>query len=662
MNPRSTLTYAALVAVLIGCSPADPNPADNASASDAAQPEQSLADSHAATPPVPLYALVPTDPESARLLWVPWPHAGLTYAVERAPEDSDAKWTPIGATIDVDSAVVTGLHDGDLVRLVAVGADGERLATSVALPFSPVSAPPDTLDGHPIVDGRGQDWAVSDDGVSGLEVVPQLGSILVLPIRSGETDSVIRQVLSTRPDGYGAWSAETQPARLTPAPGTRVGASINVSADGIPVSMLTPMNGDHVGYCSTSGWGCIEIDQQIAAASARLWSTGYSGTLSQTWSTQQEQLGMTIDASAEGGVIVEAAYELAYSWLGIPNGMKMAYLRTRPYAQAQITASIDTAGGSVPQFEQPVFSPISVPIFTATFLTITAEFGVSTVAFLEDQTDSGVSGRWSGQASLSRAYETGYSSRRARAGTSGFYGPQFIDQTFDVSIQPEFGDGSRARAWFGWKATGSVVLNASIVGELARADLSATTGLVFAHASTSGAPCDQPVSIAHADIGLGARLDARLDLVFLDPWDFPIADRVVPILAWGRERTIAVPQTLRHDASAFDFRLLNLGFGGTHDHPWTGEFGFPIDASRDVTPRLGSDGLQTYIDALPLDATAHPLSAQLGKYTQVVPESLSPGPHTFAVWMPDAPPPNPTPATLLRAPGQCVSRELQVQP
>jgi hypothetical protein len=657
---RTPLMSVALATTLVGCTPADPGASDTTTEHEVESSESPDAD----TPAVPLYAVIPVGPDSARMLWVPWPGQNLTYSVQRALEGPHPKWADAVAHMEPDSAVVSGLQDGDVVRLVVSDAEGLRIGTSVAVPFSPVSAPPNSLDGHDIVDGRGESWQISDTVVHGMSDAPEIGAILVLPMRRVQTYSLVRQVLSTHPDGEGGWSATTEPARVAAVPGTRVGASFNVSADGIPMSLLTPTTSGTVAYCSQSGWGCIELNPAMVTSeqSNMLWSNGYSGVLNQTWSTQQEQLGMTINAEAEGGVIVEAAYEISRGWTGFPNGMEMAYLQTRPYAQADISATIDTSGGSIPTYERPVLAPISVPIFTATFLTITAEFSVNTVAFLEDQTGAGVAGQWTGEAGLSRTYEVGYSSRRARSGTNGFYGPDLVGQGFDVSVQPAFGDGSQARAWFGWKATGSVVLNATVVGELARADLSATTGLVFSHNGTQAAPCNQPVSIAHADIGLGARLDASLDLKFLDPWDFPIADRVIPILGWGRERVLAAPQNLGRGASTFDFRLLNRDFGTTHDHPGTGPFGFPIDASRDVTSSVGSGGLQTFVDSVSLNSSQHPLSTQLGKYTQVLPSTLSAGSQTFAVWMPDDRPAFPSPETLLRAPGQCVSHTIEVQP
>ncbi len=635
--PNSSCQILAFTILVTGCSslPEVADPADPATTVDMVEPGAGALALFPDAPVVPLYALVPSGPDDARLLWVPWPGTDARYTVERRGVDA-TEWLSVVADVHRDYAVVHRLSDGDQLRVVARSVDGSRSVESVPLPFHPASATPSRIQGRAVIDGRGQAWQLGATTVAGWGPVPAPGDVLVPAIQAPNPSAGLREALTVSGDAEG-WLATTRAFDFAPAAGTRLGAALNLSMDGVPSSVFEPTQAGKVGYCSSSGWGCLELSEsdlhrltEAADVDPSPERAAYEGDWPATMSAQMTAAGMDIDAVATGGVRVFADYELGWT------SLNSASLVTEPYAVGQVAANISTSGGSIPDFEQPLITSISVPLYSAGLVSITADFGLAAIAELDNIGGGAIDGAWTGDVEFSRPTTVGYQSRNSR----GLYGPVLGDPYFDIGITPAFADGSSADIWFAWRASGSVVLQGGF-WEIARGTLAATAGLVFAHESTPGAPCNEAISIAHADVALRAKLDAEIDFLGLDPYEFPLADRRKVLLSWGRPRYLAGDSRVT-SGEPIEFRTLA---------------GAPDFVYRDVTADPSS--LTTFVDGA---VNPSPVIVANARYSVDLPAGLSDGDHTLSVWLPDDPPALPSIQTLLDGHGQCTSRTFSLDP
>lgn len=569
---------------------------------------------------VPLYALVSTGQESARLLWVPWPGT-VEYGLERRIPGA-VSWSTIDAEVSHDSAVVSGLSDGDEVRVAAFDAEGNRIGESVALEFTPASEGATEIGGHRILDGRGEGWTVVGSMVLGTAEAPRQGDLLLLPLSAGVTEPVREvETVSMSTDG---WAAHTRPPTAQPpgsggpagpsTPADHGAVVLNASLEGVVASVL-----DSSGrYCSESGWGCIDFPIAPLALEE---PAGLDRSASATpWFPLQRTLsygpigdnGLTLGASASGGVELRLVHDLSY----LPPGVDRLTAQARPYASANATATMVDANSNA-EIEHLVYDGVSIVVFSLSVATVFADFDVSAVADL-DTPNAAVNGQWTANADYSRIYEVGY---RDDIPGSGFYGPQLVDESWSLGLTPEFGDGSEADLWFGFRADVTLEVDALwSLGTLASGTLSATVGPVLTHSSTPAAPCGRTESVAAARVDAGAKLDATLDLIFLNPWEFPaLAEQREPLLTWGRERTLVVPR-VSQNAPVLPFRIRALG-------PPPPATGLP---HRDVDLDNPSD-LTVFLDQAPQP----PPSIDGGRYVLSPATSLFAGTSTLAVWLPD---------------------------
>lgn len=588
---------------------------------------------------VPLFALIPMGPESARLLWVPWPLQDIDYRIERRSKPSDA-WEPIDADVSVDSAVVNDLETDDQLRVVAY-LDDQRLGQSVDLGFKPTSAPPQTVLGRDIVDGRGRGWNVGPDQVVGHGPMPRPSDLLVLPVRLGKA-SDIREVESVTPITTG-WRAHTVAFELPPQPAigqrstvpVRGGATLNLSLDGIPRSALTG-EGGLVGYCSTSGWGCLQLataELEALAAQPRAKTTtdwlDFPLTLD-LFSFEQD--GLTFSATATGGVEVQIDYET--EGLLVPTVSRIA-ARARPYAVGEVSATLNTSTDRV-AVSEPLYTTPSVGVSIGLMASLTVDFDVSAV--VDYQSEGPTNGGWVGQFGYARTFEVGYNEQ--------FYGPLVLSDEPTLHVTPQFGDGSRGDLWFGYRTDANLHLNL-VTFSLATASLSPTTGLVFVHDSTLAAPCNRTTSIAHAEVDLGAKLEASLDLPFtLLDRSFLLSDKRAPVLTWGNRRDLSSSPRLSSGAAPLSFRL--------RPRPLPPSLQDFIQVSGDIDPTDPSL-LELYVDGAPRAAT---FAIDGGRFRVEPTAPLGVGQREVAVWVPDE---DYSPAGLFGAPGQCVKSSVLVE-
>lgn len=607
----------------LSCGPADPGPTTAPDALGAS----ALAPADAPSAIVPAYALVSTGPTTARVLWVPAGHD--RYAVQ-VRADAAAAWRTTTPT-HADHADVDGLAEDHHVRVVALDALDQVVAHSIDFRFTPASAAPTTLRGRELLDARRPGWRHGPTTVEGTGPSPAVGTLVIRPIDPAEPHRLVDEVLSVTPT-LGGWSATTRPYQAPdPVVGrqlaerVRTGVQVNLSRDGLPAGLPTTRPG-HVGHCSSSGWGCLEVPASSAPTVTPAheqqrttpWATPASGSLS--WSRTEQ--GVDFAATATGGVQVQFDYEL--DWWGLSVDRLAA--RTRPYADGQVTASFATDGSDA-LLEQTLLSLPSVLVAGAVPLTVYAEFGMAGIA--EVESEQPVEGSWTGSASFSRTYEVGYRDQR-------FYGPEQIDDDATLGLTPIFPTSSRADVWVGFQATGGIGLFL-FGGEVASASLSPTAGLVLHHESTDGTPCGQAQSIAHTRIDAGARLDASLSMAFFGDRTYRLAELRQPLLGWGRPLDLTLARQLPPDAEV-TFRIRprqDPGFPSTGPSP--------------------TATLQTFLDGV---ATAETASLENTRYRfQPAPGELSAGTTpTLGVWLPDAGPPG-----LLTAPGTCLSTSLTVE-
>ncbi|MCB9678214.1 MAG: hypothetical protein H6737_24145 [Alphaproteobacteria bacterium] len=461
---------------------------------------------------MPVFALIPTGPDEARMLWVPWPVAGVEYRVERRATPESA-WELAEASVSADAALATGLEPDDELRVAAFLEVGDSANPSECTSL-PTTAAPDSLLRRTVVDGRGLDWQVTPDEVSGSGAAPTRAISSSCPSNSGVLGKSGKWPPHFRPRRGGAQRLGPSEPPSAPQMGhrreaaVRGAATLNMSLDGIPRSALIPARDGLVGYCSKSGWGCLEISSADvppaveAQPDQRTTTDWYDFGLTLDIEPPLAQNGLVIGASAGGGVELQLEYETE-GWF-VPTLSRIA-ARARPYVGGQVYATIDTTSTRI-VMEDPVYTTPQIIIYTATLASVTTDFDLSAV--VDFRADGPVSGQWLGQIGYSRTFEVGYNGQ--------FYGPQVVADTPVLLVTPEFGDGSSADLWFGWRADAN--LNLDVLGvNLATASLSPTAGTVFVHRSTPGAPCNHPVSLAHARVDLGAKLEANLDLPGLLP-------------------------------------------------------------------------------------------------------------------------------------------------
>ena len=317
-----------------------------------------------------------------------------------------------------------------------------------------------------------------------------------------------------------------------------------------------------------------------------------------------------------------------------------AIVKVKPYASAGITASINTASNQVTPSSQVLYSN-DINIYSVGIISIDAEFQVLGYAQLKKISGATMVGQWSGTAfSYQRTYEAGWTAAR------NFYGPETTGATYTpAGVIPTFADGSEGEVRFGIRAVGSVVLNGGysfLSVELARASITASAGLLFAHQSSSTTACGGLASsISHAQIDLFTEINASLDIIGLSPWSKPIYTQRVPLLSWGREQSIYTPSKIQETNTDVSFRLKKTGLS----HPNVTSTPGDVDVS-DPTK------LKAYINGTEY---ANSIGNANGMYVFSHGQTLQPGSHTLGVWLPEEDTP------LFRAAGQCVSKTIVVE-
>ncbi|MCB9694912.1 MAG: hypothetical protein H6736_24145 [Alphaproteobacteria bacterium] len=573
---------------------------------------------------------------------MPWTQAPVRYLAERRLQSED-EWHIAQAAIGVDSAVLDDLRAGDDVRVIAVdSASGERVAASPSFRFTPATVAPTTLYGRRILDGRERDWVFGDSTVRGDGAPPAEGDLLVQPLRRPSDRGEPLEVVGLEVSSAG-WSAEVRPFTAPDAtpprtPGQPTDSShgaiaLALSTDGMP--RLPETRPGYVGYCSASGWGCVEVGRAAldvdpaavvpsASERARTVTDWYPiDAPSMSWSHAVQ--GLDLDATATGGIQLQMEYDYSY----LPPRILSVAARGRPHATGQVSATLNEATTG-PAFEQPIFT-VSVSVYSAAVISINAEFGLSGV--IEVDAASPATGGWQGAVEVGQTYEVGY--------RDGFYGPETLDPTAYAQLTPAFGDGSEAEIWVGWKAHGAIT--ATVLGfEGARAELAPRVGVVLQHASTDGAPCNEDVSIARAGIGLGLQLDATASLPPLGyVRTFRLVNAREPIVEYGRERWLVAPPRLADAATGIPYRV-RAG-------------ALPAVAGGDIDLDDPA-GLTAFLDGVTL---AGPTTFGVGTYTVSPGSSLVAGSSpVFAVWAADTDYPG---TDLLGAPGVCLSTTLTVE-
>ena len=562
---------------------------------------------------VPLFALIPVGPSQARLLWVPWTGAGVRYSVEHSPPGTLPKWTPIRAEIDSDSALVSGVGAADQLRVVAWNDENVRVGESVDLAFSPVEAAEPLLAGRNVIDGRAQGWMVGETLVSGLGSAPHEGDILLLPMAFELGESVVREVISTSSADQG-WSATTRPFEWRPNQGARSGAAANLSLDGLPVGLLQPGSDGYRGYCSVSGWGCVEfLENDLIISKSTSKSIREYRIIDLSWSSELSSAsGLSITPEANAGVKILAD--------GSANGSGRA--RITAYADGSMNLNISTTDSSIEIPERRLFTTGRVKLFTVAFFTLRGEVSLAAVAGYEGST-GGTEGQWSGSIQFSRGYEVGFERRRK------FYKDRISSS--NMIIAPSFGDESRGAARVGLKAV------ATIDSYLVDAQLTGNADLVLSHSSTRSSPCMQEVSIEATDIALESGLRYWINFIVGAPFEGTLLSERTPIAAWAINRSLLISDRLRTDA-AQQFRVLSDG------NPQ------PQDSGGSPMPPIDWAGLEVYVDG----ALAPQPTSISGRYQFA--EALTPGDHEVGVWVPEL-----DHGQALRAPGVCLTRSVTVE-
>jgi hypothetical protein len=566
---------------------------------------------------VPLFALIPVGPSQARLLWVPWSGAGVRYSVEHSPPGTVPKWTPIRAEIDSDSALVYGVGAADQLRVVAWNEEDVRVGESVDLAFSPVEAAEPLLAGRNVIDGRSQGWIVGETLVNGLGSAPLAGDILILPMVFERDENVVREVISTSSTVQG-WSAATRPFEWRLRQSKRAGVAANISLDGLPLGLLQEGSDGYRGYCSVSGWGCIEFradDLEVRNPSRKL--AADFDIIRRSWSRElYSAQGIAIMPSANAGVKLGAEGDYCTWCLTAWGRAKIV-----AYADGGLDAAIATTSAefTIPSYE--IYRSARIRLFTVLGFSFEGDASLRAIGSFSGSS-SGTEGFWLGDVNFERGYELGYESRR------GFYGQSISDQ--DLSISPQFGDGSFGEARAGLEAA------ASIYSLPLDAELNAQAELAFSHNSTAGLPCGQTASILSTDIALLSSLGYVFNLAVLDTRVGTFATYRTPISGWGINRVLSMPDQLQAGAPQ-QFRVLSSG------NPQ------PQSSSGSPMPPIGWDALQVYVDGV----LAPQPTIVSGRYQFA--EALPAGDHEIGVWIPEG-----VHGQALRAPGVCLSRSVSV--
>lgn len=588
----------------------------------------------------PLYALVSTGPNSARLLWVPWDFLHQDRIMVERSSDGE-NWEPVDFEVFEDSALVTNLHDNDVLR-VFVNHAGKRVAESVSLEFRKSSKTPSTIAGHRIVSGLGEQWEVSPDLILGTGEPPKTGDVLVLPITPQQMDPDVRLVTDVALSN-GGWRVDTtifDPTNEPPfkkalqkSATSRGLVSMNTSLDGIQVARLMETHKGYRGYCSVSGWGCIEFSEKdlerhhqndfvFGTTPLKNWYHSLS------WSYTDLGNGMSLTTTSGGGIKSQMEYEYGI----FPPRLISSTVSVEPYANATVALNLNNSDPSIDVTENLVHS--SAVIIYANFgVKVAADFGIDAVVDLDSENNFNVTGSWTAQVDTSKEYEVGYLN-------GGYIGPN-LNQTNQptLTITPSFNDGSEVDIWFGWRAQANVYLRALNM-HLVNANASATVGVVFNHESTDGTKCDATASLSHIQIDEGISLDAELEVPFLNlSRTFNLFTQRNPLLSWGRERTLGMAQRVQPSNTDFTFRLKS----GTAQ---------PTNFGQDDVDVSDPTQLTTYINGTEITS---PISIVDGSYSVAHGLTLQPGTYDFAVWLPE----NDSP--LLMADGQCVSTTVEVQ-
>jgi hypothetical protein len=489
---------------------------------------------------------------------------------------------------------------------------------SVDLAFSPVDAAEPMLAGRNVIDGRSQGWMVGETLVSGLGSAPLEGDILLLPVGFERDGNAVREVISTSSTDRG-WSATTRPFEWQLRRSKRAGVAANLSLDGLPVGLLRPGSDGYRGYCSVSGWGCVEFradDFGTPKTSQKL--AAEFNIIRYSWSRELVSADdIRIRPSANAGVKLSAEGDYCTLCLTAWGKAKMI-----AYADGSLDARIETTLPyiAIPSYE--IYRTARIRLFTVLGFTFEGDASLSAIGSFSGLA-SGTNGTWTGRANFQRGYEIGYESRR------GFYGQPISVSA--LSLVPEFGDGSRGEARAGLRAI------ASLYSLPLDAELNGTAQLAFSHESTSGQPCGQTTSIQSTDLALVSSLGYEFDLALLDPRVGTFATYRTPIASWGLNRALSIPELLRTDA-AQQFRVLG---DGTPQ---------PEDNDGNAMPPIDWGGLDVYVAG----ALAPQPTIVSGRYQFA--DALPAGNHEIGVWIPEG-----AHDQVLRAPGVCLARSVTVE-
>lgn len=591
----------------------------------------------------PVYGFIPVGPKSVRLLWVPWSFIGDDQLIfEHRKPDED--WKSLSSVLQYeDSAVVSGLDSNDEVRITIVSPEGSPIAHSVAFEFTPATeySGSQSFLGYNLIDFRDQNLEFEDGLVLGKENPPSVNDILILPL-NGQTIGKSYQLVKHVTSDIEGWRAETEvfntddlpkPAGLASKTqmGKRESVTINYSLQGVPLKTLSRTQKGYVGYCSQSGWGCIQLeetefknllnDSDLAFGSSG-WNEVFNDSESWNYGQQSDPIYLVLSAN------VSVLFKAEWNWNSL-----IYYLKPI----ASVNADLHLNHANTDELEEPLGSPLQVPIYSAFGVNLSSQFRLSGVIDLDQLSSTpqatDVTGHWNANIQTSEVYSIGYSNSKVWGPYNDKYEP------LNLTITPLFQDGSSADVWIGLRGSVELNLTGMLVPD-ATADLSATVGVVLNHSSTDGSKCNLPnteSSISQAKIDLGSKFEAGFEVPYFGiSHTFPLGSSRETIISWGNRYDIIAPRDQNTSDSNILFRLK------------PGPLGQNSYGSVDVS---NPSNLVAYLNGQLINSSTTQFSD--GKYLLPL-NNLNPslGNNDFSVWLPEIDTP------ILRAHGQCVSKTI----